>query len=218
MPRPSRIIFHYFHDTLFKLQLFSIPTLFSRFFIYPSSRVFLLFPSRLFRASTFSSYSTTLSPTGFPYPFFLLSRPYLTLFIIFRSGIHPKIPPIREFSLFSRSFSSRASRFVQPNYPRSIILCRFHIQISNFIVSNLPNIDKSRRSNFQFFKFSNFHLNSPEFPNHYLLISFPIPFPFVRKNTRRLKKSSPSDGWKRSRIISRAKPLLHSLFCSNQHG
>lgn len=216
MPRPSRIIFHYFHDTLFKLQLFSIPTLFSRFF-------YLSFPSRFpsFSFTPFSrfhffllldhSFTHGISLPVFP---FISSLPYLIYNIPVR---HSSQDPSnsRIFTFLTILF---LSSFVQPNYPRSIILCRFHIQISNFIVSNLPNIDKSRRSNFQFFKFSNFHLNSPEFPNHYLLISFPIPFPFVRKNTRRLKKSSPSDGWKRSRIISRAKPLLHPLFCSNQHG
>lgn len=152
MPPPSRIIFHYFHDTLFKL--FSIPALFSRFFfVYPSSRVFLLFPSRLFRASTFSSYSTTLSPTGFPYPFFLLSRPYLTLFIIFRI---PPTPPSLRFTNFDFSHDPFPKYLASSNL---IILdrsCRFQILISSFRIYRI-SINLAVNFQFQFFKFFKFH-------------------------------------------------------------
>ena len=90
------------------------------FFIYPFSRIFLLFPL----PSTFSSHSTILSPfRGFPYPFSLLSRPHR--FIIFRYT-HPLLPPFKVFRLLPNTFHSDFSYdpsklyFNQPDYDRSI--------------------------------------------------------------------------------------------------
>lgn len=191
MPRPSRIIFHYFHDTLFKLQLFSIPTLFSRFF-------YLSFLSRFpsFSFTPFSrfhffllldhSFTHGISLPVFP---FISSLPYLIYNIPVR---HPSQDPSnsRIFTFLTILF---LSSFVQPNYPRSIILCRFHIQISNFIVSNLPNIDKSRRSNFQFFKFSNFHL-IPGISESLFTYFLSDPFSFRSKKYASFKKILPF-GW-----------------------
>lgn len=126
---PSRIIFHYFHDTHPSSEVFFILTLFSLFLRFLSilSLVFSFFFLRalsLFYVSTFSSHSTILSPfRGFPYPFSLLSRPHR--FIIFRYT-HPLLPPFKVFRLLPNTFHSDFSYdpsklyFNQPDYDRSI--------------------------------------------------------------------------------------------------
>lgn len=144
---PSRIIFHYFHDTHPSSEVFFILTLFSLFLRFLSilSLVFSFFFLRalsLFYASTFSSHSTILSPFhGFPYPFSLLSRPHR--FMIFRYT-HPLLP-IQSFS---------------PS-PQHLPFWFFLRSFPNYISTSLITIDRSILSNIQLrstfnFNFSNF--------------------------------------------------------------
>lgn len=172
------------------------------FFIYPFSRIFLLFPSRflralsLFYASTFSSHSTILSPfRGFPYPFSLLSRPHR--FIIFRYT-HPLLP-IQSFSpspqhlpfwFFLRSFQT----IFQPAWLRSIDRS---CPISNF--------DRLSISIFQIL--SNFYLIPVLFPKLFTHFHFPRG---VENRERKFpieivsfaNNATLVAGWKRSQVIS----------------
>lgn len=185
---PSRIIFHYFHDTHPSSEVFFILTLFSLFLRFLSilSLVFSFFFLRalsLFYASTFSSHSTILSPfRGFPYPFSLLSRPHR--FIIFRYT-HPLLP-IQSFSpspqhlpfwFFLRSFQT----IFQPAWLRSIDRS---CPISNF--------DRLSISIFQIL--SNFYLIPVLFPKLFTHFHFPEGWKIASENFQsrsfRLPRSS----------------------------
>lgn len=165
---PSRIIFHYFHDTHPSSEVFFILTLFSLFLRFLSilSLVFSFFFLRalsLFYASTFSSHSTILSPFhGFPYPFSLLSRPHR--FIIFRYT-HPLLPPFKVFRLLPNTFHSDFSYdpsklyFNQPDYDRSIDPVQYPTSID---------------FQFQFFKFYQTFISFQfSFQNYSLIFIFP---------------------------------------------
>lgn len=186
---PSRIIFHYFHDTHPSSEVFFILTLFSLFLRFLSilSLVFSFFFLRalsLFYASTFSSHSTILSPfRGFPYPFSLLSRPHR--FIIFRYT-HPLLPPFKVFRLLPNSFHfdfsyDPSQTIFQPAWLRSIDRS---CPISNF--------DRLSISIFQIL--SNFYLIPVLFPKLFTHFHFPEGWKIASENFQsrsfRLPRSS----------------------------
>lgn len=186
---PSRIIFHYFHDTHPSSEVFFILTLFSLFLRFLSilSLVFSFFFLRalsLFYASTFSSHSTILSPFhGFPYPFSLLSRPHR--FIIFRYT-HPLLPSFKVFRLLPNTFHSDFSydlsqTIFQPAWLRSIDRS---CPISNF--------DRLSISIFQIL--SNFYLIPVLFPKLFTHFHFPEGWKIASENFQsrsfRLPRSS----------------------------
>lgn len=174
---PSRIIFHYFHDTHPSSEVFFILTLFSLFLRFLSilSLVFSFFFLRalsLFYASTFSSHSTILSPFhGFPYPFSLLSRPHR--FIIFRYT-HPLLPPFKVFRLlpntfhFDFSYDPSKLYFNQPDYDRSIDPVQYPTSID---------------FQFQFFKFYQTFISFQfSFQNYSLIFIFPEGWKIASEN------------------------------------
>lgn len=206
---PSRIIFHYFHDTHPSSEVFFILTLFSLFLRFLSilSLVFSFFFLRalsLFYASTFSSHSTILSPfRGFPYPFSLLSRPHR--FIIFRYT-HPLLPPFKVFRLLPNTFHSDFSYdpsklyFNQPDYDRSIDPVQYPTSID---------------FQFQFFKFYQTFISFQfSFQNYSLIFIFPEGWKIASENFQsrsfRLPRSS-LDG--NDRKLFR---FLNELSCSRR--
>lgn len=145
---PSRIIFHYFHDTHPSSEVFFILTLFSlflRFFIYPFSRIFLLFPSR----------SLTFLRFHFFFPLhhsFTLPRISLPVFPFISSSPVYNIPVYASLTTPIQSFSPS---------PQHLPFWFFLRSFPNYISTSLITIDRSILSNIQLrstfnFNFSNF--------------------------------------------------------------
>lgn len=186
---PSRIIFHYFHDTHPSSEVFFILTLFSlflRFFIYPFSRIFLLFPSRSLTFLRFHFFlplhhSFTLPRISLPVFPFISSSP------VYNIPVYASLTtPIQSFSpspqhlpfwFFLRSFQT----IFQPAWLRSIDRS---CPISNF--------DRLSISIFQIL--SNFYLIPVLFPKLFTHFHFPEGWKIASENFQsrsfRLPRSS----------------------------
>lgn len=105
------------------------------FFIYPSFRIFLLFPSRSRAFFTLPLFSSTILPRislpVFPFIFYR--------FIIFRYT-HPLLSPSKVFRLLS-IFLTILPKIFRPDYDS--VVSSFQILISNFIVSNIDGFSIS---------------------------------------------------------------------------